>query len=147
MQLDDWVLCRIYNKKGVLEKHLNSDIKSTSKTPFTEMEIETKPNITPYSSPMGITSSLLHPQSSIPHHVMNDTFNFETSESVPTIHTDSSSEHEKEVQSEVKRDDYQFNYMDPFADDAFTPQSQYYNDYQLSPLQDMFMFMPKSFQM
>ncbi|XP_071713799.1 NAC transcription factor 32-like [Rutidosis leptorrhynchoides] len=140
LRLDDWVLCRIYNKKGVLEKHLNTDIKSS---PFSEMEIDTKPKIASYN-PM---SSSLNPPSSIPHHVMNDLFTSETSESVPTLHTDSStSEHEKEVQSQVNKDEYQFNYMDPFSDDAFTPQSQYYNDFQLSPLQDMFMFTQKSFQ-
>ncbi|KAI3670013.1 hypothetical protein L6452_41580 [Arctium lappa] len=142
LRLDDWVLCRIYNKKGVLEKHLTSDVKSTS---FSEMEIETKPKITPYSPVENVSSQ--HRPSSMPHHVIDDIFNFDTSESVPTLHTDSSSEHEKEVQSEVKKDEYQFNYMDPFIEDAFTPQSQYYNDYQLSPLQDMFTFMPKSFQM
>lgn len=142
LRLDDWVLCRIYNKKGVLEKHLTSDVKST---PFPDFEVDTKPDITSFTS-MGKISSL-NPPPSIPYHVMNDTFNFETSESVPTLHTDSSSEHEKEVQSEAKKEDFQFNYMDSFTDDAFTPQSQYYNDFQLSPLQDIFMFMPKSFQM
>ncbi|KAI3768631.1 hypothetical protein L2E82_19461 [Cichorium intybus] len=143
LRLDDWVLCRIYNKKGVLEKHLNSDIKSV--TDFSEMETETKPNITLYS-PVAKTASF-QAQSSVPHHVMDDRFNFDSSDSVPTLHTDSSSEHEREVQSEAKREDFQYNYMDPFTDDAFTPQSQYYNDFQLSPLQDIFMFMPKSFQM
>lgn len=147
LRLDDWVLCRIYNKKGVLEKHLNSDINSDiNSMQFSEMEIETKPDITTYSPVVKTTSS--PPVSSVPHHVMDDRFNFETSDSVPTLNTDSSSEHEKEVQSEAKREDVQYNYMDPFTDnDAFTPQSQYYNDFQLSPLQDIFMFMPKSFQM
>ncbi|KAL9994831.1 putative transcription factor NAM family [Helianthus debilis subsp. tardiflorus] len=146
LRLDDWVLCRIYNKKGVLEKHLNSDIKSSQ---FSETEMDIKPKITSYSPVNKISSG--HVQPSMPYHPTNDTFNFEPSESVPTLHTDSSSEHErereKEVQSEVKKDVFQFNYMDSFADDTFTPQSQYYNDFQLSPLQDMFMFMPKSFQM
>nr|GEU65677.1 NAC domain-containing protein 2-like [Tanacetum cinerariifolium] len=140
LRLDDWVLCRIYNKKGVLEKHVNSDVKSTQ---FSDMEVETKPKIEPYA-PLSNMSSL-HPPPLIPHHVMDDGFNFDSSESVPTLQTDSSSEHEREVQSEVKKDDFQFNYMDPFADETFTPQNQYYNDFQLSPLQDMFMFMPKSY--
>ncbi|KAI3726080.1 hypothetical protein L1987_65877 [Smallanthus sonchifolius] len=141
LRLDDWVLCRIYNKKGVLEKNLNSEIKSS---PFSEIEMDIKPEITSYSPVNKISSLQLRP--SIPHHSMNDTFNFETSESVPTLHTDSSSEHEREVQSAVIKDEFQFNYMDAFTDDAFTPQNQYYNDFQLSPLQDIFMFMPKSFQ-
>ncbi|KAL8251274.1 hypothetical protein R6Q59_034967 [Mikania micrantha] len=142
LRLDDWVLCRIYNKKGVLEKHLNSDIKSS---PSSDIEVDIKPEIITSYSPVNKIPSV---QVQLHHHT-NDTFHFETSESVPTLHTDSSSEHEREVQSEVKKDDFRFNYMDPFhfEDDAFTPQTQYYNDYQLSPLQDMFMFMPKSFQM
>ncbi|KVI02438.1 No apical meristem (NAM) protein [Cynara cardunculus var. scolymus] len=134
--LDDWVLCRIYNKKGTLEKHHVVD------NQFSEMEVETKPKITPYTP-----VPPLHPQSSVPHHVMNDVFHFDTSESVPTLHTDSSPEHEKEVQSDPQKKDFQFNYIDPFPDDSFTPPSQYYNDYQLSPLQDMFMYTLKPFPM
>ncbi|KAI3776955.1 hypothetical protein L1987_46747 [Smallanthus sonchifolius] len=141
LRLDDWVLCRIHNKKGAMEKHVNSDVKYAS---FSDVEIDTKPKITSYSH-TGKISSLQAP-SSIPYHAMNEAF-FETSESVPTLQTDSSSEHEREVESEIKKDDFQFGYMDPFADDAFTAQTRYYNDYQLSPLQDIFMSMPKSFQM
>ncbi|KAK9067240.1 hypothetical protein SSX86_014566 [Deinandra increscens subsp. villosa] len=139
LRLDDWVLCRIYNKKGVLEKHLNSDIKSS---PFSDIKIDIKPEMMSYSPVENIPTAHLQSQ-----HPRNDTFNFEPSESVPTLHTDSSSEHEREVQSEVTKDELRFNYMNPFEDDAFTPQTSFYNDFQLSPLQDMFMFMPKSFQM
>ncbi|KAM0010473.1 putative transcription factor NAM family [Helianthus debilis subsp. tardiflorus] len=135
LRLDDWVLCRLYNKKGVLEKHVNPDIKDAS---FSDIEIDTKPKIALYS-PMDKISPL-PPQSSIHYPVMNDTFNFETSESIVTLHTDSSSEHERgEVESEVKKGEFQFSYMDPF-DDSFTSQTGYYNNLQLSPLQDMFMF-------
>ncbi|MFS7948241.1 putative transcription factor NAM family [Helianthus anomalus] len=134
LRLDDWVLCRLYNKKGVLEKHVNPDIKDAS---VSDIEIDTMPKITSYS-PMDKISPL-PPQSSIHYPVMNDTFNFETSESIVTLHTDSSSEHEQgEVESEVKKGEFQFSYMDPF--DSFTSQTGYYNDLQLSPLQDMFMF-------
>lgn len=135
MQLDDWVLCRLYNKKGVLEKHVSSDVKDAS---FSDIEIDTKPNITSYS-PMD-KSSTLHPPSSIPYPIRNDAFNFETSESVGTFHTDSSLEHEREVESEVRKDGLQFGYLDPFTDDSFTAQTCYFNDYQPSPLQDMFMY-------
>ncbi|CAH1413078.1 unnamed protein product [Lactuca virosa] len=140
LRLDDWVLCRIYNKKGTLEKHYVND------NQFSDMEVETKPKITPYTP---TPPPLQPPSTTVPHHVTNDVFHFDTSESVPTLHTDSSPEHEREVESDPKRrNDFQFNYIDPFQDDAFTPTpSQYYNDYQLSPLQDMFMYTPKPFQM
>ncbi|XP_076917458.1 NAC domain-containing protein 2-like [Bidens hawaiensis] len=137
LRLDDWVLCRIYNKKGTLEKHYVTDNNQSS-----EMGIETKPKITHF-----IPGPAVVPQSSVPHHVMNDVFHFETSESVPTLHTDSSPEHEKEVQSDPKGNDVGFSYVDPFPNDDFTPQSGYYSDFQLSPLQDMFMYTPKPFQM
>lgn len=155
LQLDDWVLCRIYNKKGTLEKHyvtdnnnnncINNNNNNNQENSFSEMDVETKPNITGYTPTPVIQQQ---PQSSVPHHVMNDVFHFDTSESVPTLHTDSSPELEREVESDPKTNDLQFNYIDPFPDDAFTPQSQYYGDYnQLSPLQDMFMYTPKPFQM
>nr|GEU67778.1 NAC domain-containing protein 2-like [Tanacetum cinerariifolium] len=90
LRLDDWVLCRIYNKKGTLEKHFVDN--SSQENQFSEMEVETKPKITGYTP----TAPPLHPPSSVPHHVMNDVFHFDTSESVPTVHTDSSPEHERE---------------------------------------------------
>ncbi|XP_076908487.1 NAC transcription factor 32-like [Bidens hawaiensis] len=138
LRLDDWVLCRIYNKKGTLEKHYVTDNNNQS----SEMDIETKPKISHYTPGPAVA-----PQLSVPHHVMNDVFHFETSESVPTLHTDSSPEHEKEVQSDPKRNDVGFSYVDPFPNDDFTHQSGYYNAFQLSPLQDMFMYTPKPFQM
>ncbi|XP_071696331.1 NAC transcription factor 32-like [Rutidosis leptorrhynchoides] len=155
LRLDDWVLCRIYNKKGTLEKHYvtdninnnnnNDNINSIQDSSFSEMEVETKPNITAYKP---VVQRQPLPESSVRHHVMNDVFHFDTSESVPTLHTDSSPEPEREVESDRKLNELQFNYIDPFPDDAFTPQSQYYGDYnQLSPLQDMFMYTPKPFQM
>ncbi|XP_071703763.1 NAC domain-containing protein 2-like [Rutidosis leptorrhynchoides] len=141
LRLDDWVLCRIYNKKGTLEKHYVANNNDNVSSSLSEMEVETKPKITAYKPAI---------QSSVPHHVMNDVFHFDTSESVPTMHTDSSPEHEREVESDPKRKDLQFNYIDdPFPDDDFTPQTQYYGDYsynQLFPLQDMFMYSSKAFQ-
>ncbi|KAD7478654.1 hypothetical protein R6Q59_005594 [Mikania micrantha] len=115
LRLDDWVLCRIYNKKGTLEEHHVGG----------DPEVETKPKIIPPSS---LTAR-------------NDVFHFDPSESVPTLHTDSSPE------QSVQSDSNPFSYMDPFQNDHFTPQSQYYNDFQLSPLQDMFMYTSKPFQM
>ncbi|KAI3716993.1 hypothetical protein L1987_68276 [Smallanthus sonchifolius] len=137
LRLDDWVLCRIYNKKGTLEKHNATD----NHVSDMEIETETKPKITHLTD----TPSVDPPSSAVPRHVMNDVFHFDTSESVPTLHTDSSPE--QEVQSDPKINDFPFNYVDPFQNDDFTPQSHYYNDFQLSPLQDMFMYASKPFQM
>ncbi|KAG8383893.1 hypothetical protein BUALT_Bualt04G0061500 [Buddleja alternifolia] len=41
LRLDDWVLCRLYNKKGTLEKHYNVDQKEVQ---FSDSE-EQKPNV------------------------------------------------------------------------------------------------------
>ena len=148
LQLDDWVLCRIYNKKGTLEKYQPMEQKVAK---FTEMEEEQKPNILM----SGLNTIVTQPM------ISNDQLHMDTSESVPRLHTDSScSEHvlspevtwEKEVQSEPKWNgnemenafdklDYlQFNYMDGLADDPFAPQIQFQMD-QLSPLQDIFKYL------
>lgn len=150
MQLDDWVLCRLYNKKGRMEKHYPTDQNSIE---FPEME-ERKPNITMLPQPSAMS-------------MMNDLLHMDTSESVPRLQTTDSScsEHvlspeitwdNKEVQSEAKwneydlddkvLNDFQFNYMDNngFQDDPFAPQVQYQMD-QLSPFQDIFMLLQKPF--
>jgi len=149
LRLDDWVLCRIYNKKGTQEKYQPMEQKVAK---FTEMEEEEqKPNIIM----SGLNTIVTQPM------ISNDQLHMDTSESVPRLHTDSScSEHvlspevtwEKEVQSEPKWNenemenafdklDYlQFNYMDGLADDLFTPQIQFQMD-QLSPLQDIFKYL------
>lgn len=140
LRLDDWVLCRIYNKKGKIEK-LNNTV-----TPkFSEAyEHERKPEI---------------------HKLTNDQLYMDTSDSVPRLHTDSSSSGhvvspdvtcDKEVQSEAKWNeleldnafDFQFNYLDNNlsvdVDDPFGTQVQYQMN-QLSPLQDMFMYIQRPF--
>lgn len=149
LRLDDWVLCRIYNKKGTIE---NFDTRVKQSLDFQEVE-ERKPQI-----------SRPPPQQSLPAAapLTNDFLHYDTSDSVPRWHTSDSSgsEHvpspeftcEKEVQSEPKGNsdefekglDYEFNYMDAFLNDAFAPQFQYQED-QISPLQDMFMYLPKPF--
>lgn len=118
LQLDEWVLCRIYNKKGTLEKHYNVDQESVQ---FSDSE-EQKPNvnkgnITPGGQPR-----------------TNGYTNFDT----PKLHTySSSSEHVfspefKEVQSDPKWNELEtplgfqlMNYMDGFQDDPFSSQMQY----------------------
>lgn len=142
-QLDDWVLCRIYNKKGVIERYNSQDTKSGKLSDVDEHEI--KPEI------------------------KDDQLYMDTSESVPRLHTDSScSDHvvssdvtccDKEVQSEPKWNelqlgvgddafDFQFNYMDNMdnlaGNDPFGPQDPIQINH-LSPLQDMFMYLQKPF--
>nr|UBT01607.1 NAC transcription factor 02 [Litchi chinensis] len=152
LRLDDWVLCRIYNKKGKIEKHIPVDRKLTK---FPEQE-DQKPDI---KNP-GQVMAALPP-------VMDVLLNMDTSESVPRLQTSSScSEHvlspevsydNKEVQSQPKwnnnelvldngfgGDDFQFNYLDGFGNDPFAPQMQFQMD-QLPPWQDMFTLLQKPF--
>ncbi|KAF5727614.1 NAC domain-containing protein 2-like [Tripterygium wilfordii] len=142
LRLDDWVLCRIYNKKGTVEKHYSAvDRKPMN---FPEQE-EQKPNI-------GISYQTM---AVLPPHV-NDQLHMDTSDSVPSLHTDSSSsEHvvspgvtcEKEVQSGPKWEEelesalnFNFNDMDYLQYDDFAPQSGYLMDQQ-----DMLMYLPPSY--
>ncbi|KAK4567111.1 hypothetical protein RGQ29_003092 [Quercus rubra] len=147
LRLDDWVLCRIYNKKGTLEKYQPLDPKMEK---FAEMEEEQKPKIMVSGQNSTVTQAM----------ISNDQLHMDTSDSVPVLHTDTSCSEqvvspevawEKEVQSEPKWNDnyidnvfdyFQYNDMDGFAEDPFAPQVQYQMD-QLSPLQDMFMYLQK----
>ncbi|PIN21228.1 hypothetical protein CDL12_06074 [Handroanthus impetiginosus] len=147
LRLDDWVLCRIYNKKGTLEKHYNVVQEAVQ---FSDSELEEKPKVNslPYNGMMQAPQLLTS-------HRMNDHMHVDTSESVPKLHTDSSSsEHVlspefKEVQSEPKWNvfqnplDYQLNYLDSFLNNPFGSQMQY-ND-QNSLFQDTFGYMQKPF--
>ncbi|KAL0449876.1 UNVERIFIED_CONTAM: protein ATAF2 [Sesamum latifolium] len=153
LRLDDWVLCRIYNKKGTLEKHYNVDQKEVQ---FSDSE-EQKPKVEalPYGE---IISPMMQVPQTVASQRMIEYIHFDTSDSVPKLHTDSScSEHvlspdfmcDKEVQSESKWGelesylDYQLNYVDGFQDDPFGSQMQ--NNDQLSMFQDMFAYMQKPF--
>lgn len=156
LRLDDWVLCRIYNKKGTIEKHNITVAPKLEK--FPEFE-DQKPKILSDYTAMPPPPP---PPSSYRQAMGNDLLHFEPSDSLPRMHTDSSgSEHvaspevtwEREVQSEPKWGngfenafDFQLNYMDAFSDDPFTPQmQQFQQDIMLSPVQDMFMYMDKPF--
>ncbi|XP_006351144.1 NAC domain-containing protein 2-like [Solanum tuberosum] len=148
LRLDDWVLCRIYNKKGTTEKNqLNIRKMNVEMSPAVS-EGDVKPEIMPYS--------VSTKPSSTSYHVYNDFTYFDSSDSLPKLHTDSScSEHvpspeftcEKEVQSEPKVKlnewektalDFPFNYTD-----ATTSELQ--SCYEMSPLQDIFMYLQKPF--
>jgi hypothetical protein len=136
LRLDDWVLCRIYNKKGSLEK---------PRVRIDEMSgDEKKPEI-------------LNPK---PPVFVDDLMHLDASDSFPRPHGESScSEHvvspeitcEKEVQSEPKLDEWEkaalenpYNYIDATLENTVFG-SQYQGNYQMSPLQDMFMYLPKPF--
>ncbi|KAE8694746.1 NAC domain-containing protein 71 [Hibiscus syriacus] len=146
LRLDDWVLCRIYNKKGSIEKQ-------TPQARFNQT-VDKKPDI----AALEMDKCGLH---LAPTGTINDVVYFDTSESVPKLHTDSScSEHVVspeftcEVQSEPKRRewqnansntslDFQYNYMDATVDTGFT--SEFQSSNHLSPLQDIFMYPQKPF--
>lgn len=147
-QLDDWVLCRIYNKKGTLEKHNVAARKMT-----THMEIEKKTEITTPATTT-VSPALYN---------TGDMMYVDASDSVPKLHTDSScSDHvvsteftcDKEVQSQPKLEewdnsalDFPFNYMDATVDNnvnfMFGSQPQQGN-YQVPQWHDMFMHLQRS---
>ena len=162
MQLDDWVLCRIYNKKGTIEKHYNVVDKNLD-VPHIE---EKKPEISSLGYNHVNFTKMQTPQPPPPlvAKTVNNSdyyYNFQTSSSSeysmqpPRLNGNSSSssgptefslEKEVEVQSDPKWNTYNSgfdfelnNYMDTFADDPFAPQIQY-NDYQ-----DVFMYMQNPF--
>lgn len=153
-QLDDWVLCRIYNKKGSIEKQQVSSRKALSQVAEEEIEEDKKPVIMtslPETSPA----------------VQNDYMYLDPADSVPKLHTDSSCSEQVvspefshttgEVQSEPKLSDWErvgldfpFNYVDAPAMDncgnaLLNNTTQFQGSYQMSPLQDMFMYLQKPF--
>lgn len=145
LQLDDWVLCRIYNKKGRIEKYSDVDEKpGTGKSAEMMQEIEVKPDI-----------------SMLGQSTRNEQLHYmDSSDSFPRLHTDSScSEHvlspeftcEKEVQSEPKWNDldkafdFQFDSLDRFLEDIqFEPQVYQFPAEQY-PIQDTFAYLQKPF--
>ncbi|KAG6398545.1 hypothetical protein SASPL_140010 [Salvia splendens] len=145
LRLDDWVLCRIYNKKRTLEKHYNVDEKEVQ---FSDSE-DQKPNV--MADPM-MNGYIMQQQQQQQQH-------FDSSESMPkgnatdsssSEHVLSSSPEFKEVESQPKWSeletflDTQLNFMDTgFQDNMFNPQMQY-ND-QFPFFSDMYAFMQKPF--
>ncbi|CAI9777542.1 unnamed protein product [Fraxinus pennsylvanica] len=150
-RLDDWVLCRLYNKRGTLEKHCNVDQKALQ---FSDGK-EQKPKLDGFVYNGKVTKVL---PAIAPRLLKSDYLHSEASESVPKLHADSSSsEHalspkfmvDKEVQSEPtwndfqKPIDHQHNYKDGFEYDPFVSQ-MHYND-QFSSFDNVFMYMQKPF--
>lgn len=145
-QLDDWVLCRIYNKKGAIEKR---DVSGQSMMSAVTSEDERKPVI----------------MTSVPESeavVYDDLVYFNPSDSVPRLHTDSScSEHvvspefAPEVESAPKLMDWDktaldfpFNYLDasgPNPVGGALIGSQFQSNYPMEPLTDMYAYLSKPF--
>lgn len=151
-RLDDWVLCRIYNKKGSAEKQFNVDKKSTPSFSYSEPQ-DQKPEITTNMVTMAPPPPPQLQQKSVPSSAVTDYLHFDKSESIPRLHTDSSCSDqvvstefpsEKEVQSEPRWSDWEraldmsYINMDSLGNSA-------YDSNQLSPLQDMFMYLQKPF--
>lgn len=148
LQLDDWVLCRIYNKKGTIEKlQPSSDLAASRKIESPEIE-EKKPEILKTGGGLP------------PAPAMTDYMYFDPSDSIPKLHTDSSCseqvvspEFASEVQSEPKWNEWEKSLEFPYYMDTtlsngftqFTSNNNSTNNIQMSPLQDMFMFWPKPF--
>nr|WLO57479.1 NAC transcription factor 20 [Rheum palmatum] len=137
LRLDDWVLCRIYNKKGRLEKEFTVDQKALKRSDFQDQ----KPVITT-AEPAGLVQAKLE----------KDLLHYDISDSVPRCHTtdSSGSDHvlspevtwDREVQSEPKWNEmlnFGFDYNEPGSSDPFYQPVGFQQD-QLSPLQDMFMY-------
>ncbi|CAA3023500.1 NAC domain-containing 2-like [Olea europaea subsp. europaea] len=146
LRLDDWVLCRIYNKKGAIEKR---DVSGQSMMSAVTSEDERKPVI----------------MTSVPESeavVYDDLVYFNPSDSVPRLHTDSScSEHvvspefAPEVESAPKLMDWDktaldfpFNYLDasgPNPVGGALIGSQFQSNYPMEPLTDMYAYLSKPF--
>lgn len=154
LQLDDWVLCRIYNKKGVIEKRHHVAVNRFTNA-FEEEEEDEKPKIL---TSRGGAGALMTAATTAPATIaVDDYIHFDTSDSIPRLHPDSScSEHvvspeftTSEVQSEPKWKEldntlnFRYNYIDTSLDHEFAAQFQGGN--QMSPLQDMFMYLQKPF--
>eukprot|EP00262_Sarcandra_glabra_P005344 TRINITY_DN16821_c0_g1_i1.p1 TRINITY_DN16821_c0_g1~~TRINITY_DN16821_c0_g1_i1.p1 ORF type:complete len:295 (+),score=21.30 TRINITY_DN16821_c0_g1_i1:56-940(+) len=151
LRLDDWVLCRIYNKKGVPEKQPNKEKgTATTVTSFSETK-ECKPET-------GINANHTMPT------IMSDFgyFDASASDSIPKLHTDSScSEHvispeftcEREVQSQPRsRSDWGNALDNPLQNIDMISNNSYpqFENVQLSPAYrdpylDMLMYLQKPF--
>ncbi|KAK4481311.1 hypothetical protein RD792_012196 [Penstemon davidsonii] len=130
LRLDDWVLCRIYNKKGSIGRQQGHvSIKS---------EVETKPVI---------MKSL--PEASAVEY--DDLMNLDASDSIPRIHTDTScSDHvlSPEVESaapnlldwEKVAMEFPFNYIDATDGGCGLIESQFHGGYQMEPAQDVYAY-------
>ncbi|XP_047328833.1 NAC domain-containing protein 2-like [Impatiens glandulifera] len=178
LRLDDWVLCRLYNKKGAIEKNNNGLVmgrKFISSSPTIDMSEEKKPIIISNQqyppqaagARLGVGScSIIRsqfpapPAAEVSGGVMNELAYLETSDSVPKLHTESScseqvlSPCEREVESAPKMAEWEKNYQygqqyqfnnNNNNNNYIIDSTQFQSNNQLSPLQDIFMYMQKPF--
>ncbi|RDY10667.1 NAC domain-containing protein 2 [Mucuna pruriens] len=139
LRLDDWVLCRIYNKKGAIEKQpINDDVVVNRKIEPSEIE-DKKPEIQTGGGDLVPPPPPLLQGSAA---MTTDYMYFDPSDSIPKLHTDSScsehvvsSEFASEVQSEPKWNEW-YNYIDATISNGFGAQFQSSN--QMSPLQETY---------
>jgi hypothetical protein len=161
-RLDEWVLCRIYNKKGSTEKQQNTIIKNENQpadVSFCSAEMEDKKpeGLVNHAAVAAAYGGGIPPAPSTST-VVNDYMYFDKSDLIPRLHTDSSSsehvvspEFTCEVQSEPNRKDYGNNYNnvveDPYnyIDATLGGDFGYSGNIQMSPLQDMFMYLQRPF--
>ncbi|CAN1176121.1 NAC domain-containing protein 2 [Linum perenne] len=165
LRLDDWVLCRIYNKKGAIEK--KSAPPASRRADSIDSIEDKKPSLLMAAPPLHLpapsSATVTGGYQAANNYNTNDYVCFESSDSVPRMNTDSScSEHvvspeftTSEVQSEADWGnsgvnngtmDFGFNYMDAAMESEFASQFQGGGAInQMSPLQDMFMYLPKTF--
>lgn len=162
-QLDDWVLCRIYNKKGSIEKHNIASTDRNRAATYSEiMDHEQKPELI---NTLVVAAAPLQMLSAVPVAQPQHMDMLSGDYSVPRLqHTtdySSSSEHvlSPEVQSEFQwsspeldnslnmnflDNNDQFKYMDGVSladiDDPFGPQAQAQAQYQMDQL-DLFMYL------
>ncbi|KAM1315842.1 hypothetical protein ACFX10_019374 [Malus domestica] len=152
LRLDDWVLCRIYNKKGTVEnqqpQQQQEQQRTTSHNASSGSEFEDrKPDNLRCPPP---------PASVVPSRHVSDYVYFDNSDSVPKLHTDSSCSEQVvspelacEVQSEPKWKEWEkalempYSYMDTTVENGFGAQFQSGNE--MSPLQDIFMYLQKPY--
>ncbi|KAG1331143.1 NAC domain-containing protein 48 [Cocos nucifera] len=148
LRLDDWVLCRIYNKKGVIDNHTGPDRYSSGSRNLgpASGSPEQKPVLVPHVPP---------PVFSAPAPSM-DMLYFDATESLPRLHPDSScSEHmlspeftcEREVQSRPSWGGWEktlgVGINNEVATDVLPPLSP--PGGARDPLQDMYMYLQKPF--
>ncbi|GMH10394.1 hypothetical protein Nepgr_012235 [Nepenthes gracilis] len=146
LRLDDWVLCRIYNKKGSLQKEHTIDQRALKHSDFEDQ----KPQINFMTHKN--ESVALPPPEPLPY-TANDFLHFDTSDSMPMCQTESSggsghaiSPEFTEVQSQINWNeldndipDFQFNYVDSFISDPFSPQVEFPD--QISQFEDLFLYL------
>ncbi|KAE8663611.1 NAC domain-containing protein 2 [Hibiscus syriacus] len=130
LRLDDWVLCRIYNKKGSIEKHFPREEKSLS---YPEMEDE-KPDIR--------NMEQQHRSMSMKNDVIVQTDGSVSSSLEHLLSLEIAWQKEGESETKWNGLDFELDFIDD--DGPFASQVEYQMG-QLSPLQDMFMYLPPSF--